>query len=144
MLRPIQVNSVVEAVRGALIGVLAAAMALLPGAQTVSAQTAASPAPPAQAAAQVPGPNSTGVGGTQIQIPPPPPEATSSSVITSSSEVVRIDIEVTDKNGKTVKGLKPDQFTITDDGKAQKISSFSFQDIEAVETAAEPMIPCRW
>ena len=71
---------------------------------------------------------------TQIRIPPPPPQANSASVLQSSSDLVRIDIQVTDKNGKTVKGLKPEQFTITDNGKAQKITSFSFEDIEAIQT----------
>ena len=36
-----------------------------------------------------------------------------------------------------MKGLKPDQFTVTDDGRQQKISIFSYEDIEAVETAPD-------
>jgi VWFA-related protein len=56
-------------------------------------------------------------------------------LIHASSDLVRIDVEVTDKSGKPVKGLTPDQFTITEDGKAQKISVFTFQDIEKMETA---------
>ena len=58
-------------------------------------------------------------------------------VLRSSSDLVRIDVEVTDRSGKPVKGLKADQFTITDDGQAQKISIFSYEDIEAVETASD-------
>jgi len=61
----------------------------------------------------------------------PPP-----SVLRAQSAFVRIDVEVTDKNGKPIKGLKQDQFTVTDDGKEQKITSFSYADIEAVESAA--------
>src|SRR5580693_9278856 len=55
--------------------------------------------------------------------------------IRASSDLVRIDVEVTDKSGKPVKGLTPEQFSITENGKAQKISIFTFQDIEKMETA---------
>jgi VWFA-related protein len=82
-----------------------------------SAQTAAGP-PAAQS-------NST-------QVPP-----SSQPLLRSSSDLVRIDVEVTDGSGKPVKGLKADQFTITDDGQGQKVSIFSYEDIEAVETASE-------
>ena len=47
----------------------------------------------------------------------------------------RIDVEVTDKSGKPIKGLSADKFSITDDGKPQNISSFSYFDIESIETA---------
>src|SRR6202451_4837244 len=59
------------------------------------------------------------------------------SVLRTSSDLVRIDVEVTDSSGKPIKGLRADQFVVTDDGKQQKISSFSYSDIEKVETAAE-------
>jgi VWFA-related protein len=66
------------------------------------------------------------------------------SVLRAQSNVVRIDIEVTGRDGKPIKGLRPDQFIITDDGKDQKISSFSYADIEAVEQAgtedAQPLV----
>jgi VWFA-related protein len=53
----------------------------------------------------------------------------------SSSDLVRIDVEVTDRSGKPIKGLRADQFIVTEDGKPQAISSFSYADIENVETA---------
>jgi len=57
---------------------------------------------------------------------------------------VRIDVEVTDKSGKPIKGLKESQFEVSDDGKRQAISSFSYADIESIETAsaddAKPII----
>lgn len=58
-------------------------------------------------------------------------------VLRAQSNVVRIDVEVTDSSGKAIKGLRADQFEVTDDGKAQKISSFSYSDIEKVEAATE-------
>jgi VWFA-related protein len=66
------------------------------------------------------------------------------SALLTSSDIVRIDVEVTDRAGKPIKGLRQDQFTILDDGKAQKVSSFSYSDIESVETAgpvdAKPVV----
>ena len=59
-----------------------------------------------------------------------------SPVLRSSSDFVRIDVEVTDKSGKPIKGLAADKFTVYDDGKPQKISSFSYFDIESIETAS--------
>src|SRR5580698_5670730 len=58
-----------------------------------------------------------------------------SSVLRSSSDLVRIDVEVTDKSGKPIKNLTATQFTVTDEGKPQTITSFSYADIEAIETA---------
>jgi VWFA-related protein len=141
--------------KSALVWMLATGLCLAPAAPSLSAQnqpapaqgpasapanSAQTPAPTqtsAQTTPQTPAPSPIGQGTTQINIPrlPPPPAPTSASVLQSTSEVVRIDIQVTDKSGKTVKGLKPEQFTITDDGKQQKITTFSFEDIEAIQTA---------
>src|SRR5579872_2910894 len=76
--------------------------------------------------------------------PPAPAQAPPSSqelapnqmpAIRASSDLVRIDVEVTDKSGKPVKGLTPEQFSISENGRTQKISIFTFQDIEKMETA---------
>src|SRR5262249_44288414 len=73
------------------------------------------------------------------QQPPQPPEQTSAppgqGVIRRFADLVLIDVQVTDRSGKPVKGLKPKQFTLLEDDKAQKISSFDYYDIERVETA---------
>lgn len=58
-------------------------------------------------------------------------------VLRSSSDLVRIDVEVTDGSGKPLKGLKAGQFTVTDDGQPQQVSIFSYEDIEAVESAPD-------
>ena len=125
--------------RSALVWTMTAGLCLMPAAPSLHAQSAPAQSPaqraPEQTAAQAQAPTGIGEGSTQVRIPPPPSEPTSANVLQSTSEVVRIDIQVTDKNGKTIKGLKPDQFTITDDGKPQKISNFSFEDIEAIQTA---------
>src|ERR1700723_1438713 len=97
-----------------------------PGAQSgsQSAPVVVAPPPPAPAPAQ--------------QTPAQQAAAhQSSAVLRSSSELVRIDVEVTDKSGKPVKGLTQDKFTVTDDGKPQKISTFTYSDIESIQTAGE-------
>jgi VWFA-related protein len=72
------------------------------------------------------------------QAPPPPRVALprGKGTIRSAVDLVEIDVQVTDRNGKPVKGLKQEQFTVTEDGKAQKVSTFEYNDIERVETAA--------
>src|SRR5271156_232761 len=78
-----------------------------------------------------------------IPMPASPPVSSQSSkqnpasVLRTSSDLVRIDVEVTDKSGKPIKGLRADQFVVTDNGKPQAISNFSYADIEKVETAAD-------
>jgi VWFA-related protein len=84
-----------------------------------------------------------------VPLPPSPPASTQSSKLSQSplrvtSDLVRIDVEVTDKSGKPIRGLHAEQFTVTDDGKPQAISSFSYADIESIETAgiedAKPIV----
>ena len=71
----------------------------------------------------------------QQQPGPPPPPPIASSVLRAQSNLVRIDVEVTDSSGKPIKGLRADQFEVTDDGKPQKITTFTYSDIEKLETA---------
>ncbi len=83
-----------------------------------------------------------------VQVPPDASQQASqtnpAAVLRTSSDLVRIDVEVTDKSGKPIKGLKQDQFIITDDGKRQSISTFLYSDIESIETAgtedAKPIV----
>jgi len=73
--------------------------------------------------------------------PPPPPQAAAQAgkgqgVIRAFSDLVLVDVQVTDRSGKPVKGLKREHFTVLEDDKPQTISSFDYYDIEAIETAA--------
>jgi VWFA-related protein len=61
------------------------------------------------------------------------------------SDLVLIDVQVTDRSGKTVSGLKPQQFAVLEDGKPQVVSSFDYSDVETLETAgaapdAKPLV----
>lgn len=77
--------------------------------------------------------------------PPPPPPPSSASRLRAESNVVRIDVEVANSAGKPIKGLRADQFEVTDNGKAVKISTFTYSDIEHMatagpESASAPMV----
>jgi VWFA-related protein len=120
-----------------LAALLAAGMALGQSQQQLPANPAAQPSanPPAPVAVPMP------------SVPPssrPSSKQTPAPVLRATSDLVRIDVEVTDKSGKAIKGLRADQFVVTDDGKAQAISTFSYEDIEHVETAgaedAKPIV----
>jgi VWFA-related protein len=73
----------------------------------------------------------------QTPAPPPAPVKGQSSknAIRSTVSLVEIDVQVTDRDGKPVKGLPQNQFSVTEDGKPQKISTFEYNDIEQIETA---------
>ena len=82
--------------------------------------------------------------------PPPPqdqqkqPNAKQPPVLRSFTDLVLIDVEVTDRSGKPIQGLKPEQFTVSEDDRSQKISSFEYSDIEKIDTAGnageEPVV----
>src|SRR3984957_10886237 len=64
--------------------------------------------------------------------PPAPPQvsANQKGAIRAAVNLVEVDIEVTDRNGKPLKGLRQDQFSISEDGKDQKVSTFDYYDVE--------------
>ncbi len=93
---------------------------------------------PAPAPAQTPQPNSAPVNPRQAPARPPANKPTppgGKATIRSTVRLVEIDVQVTNRDGKPLKGLKQEQFSITEDGKPQKISTFEYNDIEQIETA---------
>ncbi|HLK50965.1 MAG TPA: VWA domain-containing protein [Bryobacteraceae bacterium] len=60
----------------------------------------------------------------------------------ATTQLVVEDVIVKSKDGNPVQGLKASDFTITEDGKPQKISVFEFQTLEQ-EAAPAPAIPSR-
>src|SRR5258708_39156382 len=46
------------------------------------------------------------------------------ATIRSTVSLVEIDVQVTNRDGKPLKGLTQEQFSVTEDGKAQTISTF--------------------
>src|ERR1700728_1646526 len=48
------------------------------------------------------------------------------------SELVLVNVTVKDKRGNIIANLKPEDFTIVEDGKAQKVISFDIENLDAV------------
>src|SRR6266568_3854426 len=63
-----------------------------------------------------------------------PSQQGTGEVIRVLSELVLSNVVVRDKNGNFVRGLKPENFTILEDNKPQKIASFDFEDVNAAPT----------
>lgn len=66
----------------------------------------------------------------QQQRPPQPPETPRFESFTGIT-VVSVDVVVRDSSGEVVRGLTAKDFVVSEDGKAQKIETFSFQEIAA-------------
>jgi VWFA-related protein len=74
--------------------------------------------------------------------PPPLPAAQPSTPaqpgIHVAVNLVLIDVRVTDRNGKPIRELKPEQFTMFEDDKSQQVSTFQYFDVATIETAGTP------
>src|SRR5688500_8136408 len=73
-------------------------------------------------------------------------------VVTIDTNLVQIDVVVTDKHGKQVIDLKPEDFEISQDGKKRAITHFSYiatgkpaaePGVEPAAKSAEPVKPAR-
>ena len=69
-------------------------------------------------------------GPSPSEVPPP--------TIRVSTHMVLVDVVVTDKQGKPVPGLRPEDFVVEENGKAQKIATFTKPE---ENTAAPPALP---
>jgi VWFA-related protein len=52
-----------------------------------------------------------------------------------TSELVLVNVVVRDKKGNLVRGLKKEDFTVTEDGKRQNVSTFDFENVDEFPTA---------
>ena len=55
-------------------------------------------------------------------------------VFRSKTEIVLVNVTVRDKNGNFVRDLKPEDFTVSEDNKPQKILSFDLENTDAAVT----------
>jgi VWFA-related protein len=75
------------------------------------------------------------------QTPPAATPATGIAKFSVDSQLVIETVTVTDKNGKPIEGLKPEDFKVTENGQPQEIKFFEFQkfeDLDAGGTSAPP------
>jgi VWFA-related protein len=61
-----------------------------------------------------------------------PSQQESEYVLHVESDLVLVNVTVRDKNGNFVQGLKPENFTILEDNKPQRIVSFDMENVDAV------------
>src|SRR5260370_40913127 len=59
----------------------------------------------------------------------------------TTTQLVVVDVSVKDKSGNPIKGLKPADFNITEDGKKQDIKVFTYQELE--EAATPEPVPAK-
>src|SRR4051794_13528759 len=72
---------------------------------------------------------------------PPPAAAKGVVKFGATTQLVVVDVTVKDKSGNPIKGLKPADFNITEDGKKQDIKIFTFQELE--ETVNPEPVPAK-
>lgn len=68
---------------------------------------------------------------------PPPSRETSAFTIRVQTNVVLVDVRVTDRKGQPVTDLQPADFRVFEDGVEQKITSFSLENVELLARAGE-------
>src|SRR5207253_626257 len=73
---------------------------------------------------------------------PQPQKPEDVDVVRITTNLVQVDAVVTDKNGKVVTDLKPEELEIFEDGRKQKITHFSYNVAEAPspERSALPVV----
>ena len=55
-----------------------------------------------------------------------PPPADESDVVKITTTLIQVDVTVTDKKGKVVTDLRPDEIEVFENGEKQRITNFSF------------------
>src|SRR5437773_4346557 len=71
----------------------------------------------------------------------PPQKVEQDDVVRITTNLVQVDAVVTDKNGKVITDLKPEEIRIYEDGRPQKITNFSYNVTETPEAPARPSKP---
>jgi VWFA-related protein len=69
------------------------------------------------------------------------PEGRAPFVVPVGVELVQVDAVVTDRQGRYVTDLRPEDFEIVEDGRSRAISNFRFVDTGAAPTAGTPTAP---
>ena len=72
------------------------------------------------------------------QDPPPQQQQPPRPVFKSGINFVRVDVIVADDKGNPILDLKPEEFSISEDGKPQKIETFSVVKIDPLDQLEGP------
>jgi len=72
---------------------------------------------------------------TQGQPTPAAPSRTQ-NVFRATTNFVSVDVVVRDRSGNVVKGLKADDFLVSEEGKAQQVLSFDFEEVSTEKLPA--------
>src|ERR1035441_8528683 len=72
---------------------------------------------------------------------PPPAAPKGGFKFATTTQLVVVDVTVKDKSGNPIRGLKPADFNITEDGKKQDIKIFTYQELE--ETVTPEPVPAK-
>jgi VWFA-related protein len=67
--------------------------------------------------------------------PQPPQQPPSRYSVRVTSELVLVNVVVRDKHGNLIRGLKKEDFTVSEDGKRQDISTFDYENVDELTTA---------
>src|ERR1039458_1609558 len=59
----------------------------------------------------------------------------------ATTQLVVVNLSAKDKDGNPIKGLKPADFTVTEDGKPQTLNVFEYQELEDTATPAPAPAP---
>src|ERR1700720_569702 len=81
--------------------------------------------------------NTTPITRSQSAPPPQQPSAPAQPQyrVRVTSELVLVNVVARDKKGHLIRGLKKEDFTVTEDGKRQEISTFDFENVDELPTA---------
>ncbi|MEZ5428373.1 MAG: VWA domain-containing protein [Pyrinomonadaceae bacterium] len=69
---------------------------------------------------------------------PTPPPQIDPDVVKISTNLIQVDVSVTDRKGKPVADLRPEDFEVFENGKKQEITNFSFISAESESAETEP------
>ena len=75
---------------------------------------------------------------SQTPKPSPDPQKQGDDVVRTTTNLVQLDVVVTDKDGNAVVDLTPDEFEITEDKSKQSITNFSYISLAPTVTITQP------
>src|SRR5690242_520772 len=72
--------------------------------------------------------------------PSPMPAQQAGYTFKAQTELVLVNVSVRDKSGNLVRDLKPEDFTVLEDNKSQKVSSFDIENTESIPTLPQQQV----